>query len=201
MGRISDAKARLLDVAFELIYDHSYGTVSVEEICQRAKVNKGSFYYFFRTKAELAIQAYETHWQSRRPEYDRIFSAQVPPLERLENWCDFLVETQKQRAAKYGHICGCPYGSVGAELATQDEQVRLKVQELIDHGIKYVASAIADADDEGLLSVADPEAMAQQVYAYAQGLLLQAKIRNDLGVLRHVKPTVLAMLGVAGVVR
>ena len=43
MGRTSDAKVRLLEVAFDLIWDQSYGSVSVEHICQRADVNKGSF--------------------------------------------------------------------------------------------------------------------------------------------------------------
>ena len=37
MGRTSDAKEKLLDVAFQLIWDNSYGGVSVDQICERAK--------------------------------------------------------------------------------------------------------------------------------------------------------------------
>ena len=55
MGRTSDAKAKLLSVAFDLIHENSYGSVGVEQICQRAKVNKGSFYYFFKTKTDLVV--------------------------------------------------------------------------------------------------------------------------------------------------
>ena len=50
MGRTSNAKERLLQVAFDLIWQQSYGAVSVDDICQRAKVKKGSFYYFFPLK-------------------------------------------------------------------------------------------------------------------------------------------------------
>ena len=41
MGRTSDAKEKLLAVAFDLIWNSSYGTVSVDDICERARVNKG----------------------------------------------------------------------------------------------------------------------------------------------------------------
>ena len=47
MGRTSNAKERLLQVAFDLIWQQSYGSVSVDHICKRANVKKGSFYYFF----------------------------------------------------------------------------------------------------------------------------------------------------------
>src|SRR5262245_11132960 len=85
MGRTSDAKEKLLDVAFHSIWNNSYGGVSVDQICERAGVNKGSFYYYFGSKAELAMAAYDEHWKQKQPEMDRIFSAQMPPLDRLTN--------------------------------------------------------------------------------------------------------------------
>ncbi|HEV2438137.1 MAG TPA: TetR/AcrR family transcriptional regulator [Verrucomicrobiae bacterium] len=195
MGRISDAREKLLQVAFDLIYDHSYGTVSVDHICKRARVNKGSFYYFFRTKTELVIEAYEEHWRLKRPDYDRIFSTQVPPLKRLEMWCDYICEVQRKRFEKYEHVCGCPYTSVGSELATCDEKVRLKAMDLIERTVKYVESAIVDAKREGLVQVDNATITAQQIHAYIQGLLLRAKIYNDLKILRQAKPTVQMMAG------
>ncbi len=200
MGRTSDAKDKLLQVAFDLIWDNSYGAVSIDQICQKADVNKGSFYHFFRTKADLAIAAYEVHWRQKQPEMDRIFSPQVPPLERLSRWCDYIYQTQKVKAEKYGHICGCPYASVGVELATQDEKVRRKTEELIERNSKYVESAIAEAKREELVCVTDPRTAAQQVYSYALGLLLQAKIRNDLKMLLNLAPTIMKMLGAKEVV-
>ena len=35
------------------------------------------------TKADLAIGAYEMHWRQKQSDMDRIFSAQVPALDRL----------------------------------------------------------------------------------------------------------------------
>lgn len=195
MGRTSDAKEKLLDVAFHLIWDSSYGGVSVDHICERANVNKGSFYHYFSSKADLAVAAYEEHWKQRQPEMDRLFSAQTPPLERLTRWCESAYERQKQKAKQYGHVCGCPYGSIGGEIATQDDKIRAKVEELIARGTKYVEAAIAEAQREGLLPAADAKQMAQQVYSYVLGSLLRAKIQNDVEVLRNLAPTVMAIVG------
>ena len=54
MGRTSDANERLMDAALDLIWEESYGAVTIDDICKRADVKKGSFYYFFDSKAALA---------------------------------------------------------------------------------------------------------------------------------------------------
>jgi TetR/AcrR family transcriptional repressor of nem operon len=195
MGRTSDAKEKLLDVAFELIWDNSYGGVSVDQICERADVNKGSFYHFFGTKADLAVAAYQEHWRQKQPELDRLFSPQVSPLDRLSNWCAFVYQSQKEKSEKYGHVCGCPYASIGAELATRDDKIRSIVEELMERGVKYVESAIADAKREGTVQVHDPKGAARQVFSYILGTVLSAKIQNDVEVLRNIEPTVMAIIG------
>jgi TetR/AcrR family transcriptional repressor of nem operon len=126
---------------------------------------------------------------------DRIFSAQVAPLVRLKNWCSHVYKSQKEKAAEYGHICGCPYASIGAEVATQDDKIRAKSEELIARNRKYLESAIADAKREGSVSAEDPSLAAQQVYSFVLGAILQAKIQNDVEVLRHLEQTVMAIIG------
>lgn len=195
MGRTSDAKEKLLEVAFDLVWDHSYGSVSVDQICERAGVNKGSFYYFFGTKADLAVAAYDSHWKAKQADMDRLFSPQVPPLARLSNWCVFIHDHQKEKAAQHGHVCGCPYASIGAELATQEDKIRAKAEELLARSIKYVECTIAEAQREGLAREGDPKLLAQQVYSFILGSTLQAKIRNNLDSLKHLEPTVMAIIG------
>src|ERR1700677_948756 len=155
MGRTSDARERLLLVAFDLIWQQSYGSVSVEDICDRAKVKKGSFYYFFPSKSDLAVAAYEEHWQKGRPNYDRIFSPLVPPLERIENYCQFVYERQRETYKKSGRVLGCPFAAAAAELSTQDEKIRQKAQEMFSRKCKYVETALRDAQKEGLIEKAD----------------------------------------------
>ena len=195
MGRTSDAREKLLAVAFDLIHESSYGSVGVEQICHRAKVNKGSFYYFFKTKTDLVVAAYEEHWCLKELNYERMFSRQNPPLKRLQLWCDYIRKSQRQRRRKYRHVCGCPYTSVGGELATQDKKVRLETQALIGRFVQYLSGAIADAIKDGSAPAGDPETKARLVHAFVVGLLLRAKIYNDLKILRHLETGLFALIG------
>jgi TetR/AcrR family transcriptional repressor of nem operon len=131
MGRTSDAKEKLLAVAFDLIHEHSYGAVSVDHICKRAGVNKGSFYYFFKSKTDLVVAAYEEHWRLKEPDYERVFSKPKahPPLETAGAVVRLHPRHVPETSGKsVRHVCGCPYTSVGGELATQDKKIRLKRQ-------------------------------------------------------------------------
>lgn len=195
MGKPSDTREKLLQVAFDLIWNQSYGSVSVDQICERAHVNKGSFYHFFSSKSELAVEAYEENWREKQPELDRVFSPQNPPLERLALWCQYVSNRQKQKAEKYGHVCGCPYASLGTELATQDEKIRAKSQEIMDRTIRYLESALRDAHREGLVSLDNANAVAKRIYTTVLGALLYSKVHNDLAMLEGLEPTIMDMAG------
>ena len=195
MGRVSDAKQKLLAVAFDLIHEHSYGSVSVDHICARAKVNKGSFYYFFKSKTDLVVAAYEEHWRLKETDYDSIFAHTHPPLKRLKLWCDYIRATQRRREQRYGHVCGCPYASVGGELATQDKKIRVSTRQLIERHVNYLADAIGAAVEAGEARADDVKVAAELVHAFAIGLLLRAKIYNDLKILRRLEAGVFALIG------
>lgn len=197
MGRTSNAREQLLSVAFDLIWQQSYGSVSVDDICERAKVKKGSFYYFFPSKSDLAVAAYEEHWQRRRPDYDRTFSPLVPPLERIENYCKNVYESQKEKKLKTGRVLGCPFASVGCELSTQDEKIRQKAQEMFVRFSKYIETALRDAHKEGLIDKCDFAAKSQAIFCLVMGMLLQAKVKNDPEILCDLDSTILQMVGAA----
>src|SRR3977135_3759090 len=90
MPRVSDMKERLTDAAHDLIWENSYGTTSVDAICERAGAKKGSFYYLFKSKSELAAAGLEHEWHKNKADMDAIFSPTVPPLERFERYFDYV---------------------------------------------------------------------------------------------------------------
>jgi TetR/AcrR family transcriptional regulator, transcriptional repressor for nem operon len=180
----SDTKTKLLQTALQLIWEHSYGSISVDNICKRAAVNKGSFYYAFKSKSELAVAAIEYHWNEQRPVLDEIFSSQVPPLMRLERYCDYVLKDQLGKYEEVGKLCGCPFSSIGSELSTQDEQIRKKAHELAERKIRYLSATLRDALAEGAIDIKDPIELAREVFCYVKGLIMQAKIENNPDLLR-----------------
>jgi TetR/AcrR family transcriptional repressor of nem operon len=72
MGRTSDAKERILTAAQSLIEQRGYSALGVAEICKAAGVPKGSFYYFFDSKEELALAVLDEHWAGQYAGWNRI---------------------------------------------------------------------------------------------------------------------------------
>jgi TetR/AcrR family transcriptional repressor of nem operon len=189
-------RERLMDAAIELLWQNSYGATSVEAICERAGAKKGSFYYFFKSKSELAAAALEADWNKKKAQMDAIFSPTVPPLERLERYFDFVHGRLAELHKKCGSILGCPYVSVGSEVSTQDPIVRETIDRIMDHKMKYFISAVRDAAAQRLIDAPDPEAKARALFACYQGTVAQARIQNDIELLREFKGVARTVLGV-----
>jgi len=196
MPRVSDMKERLLDAAMDLIWENSYGATSVDAICDRAGAKKGSFYYFFKSKSELAAAALEDCWNKKRAEMDSIFSPTVPPLERFNRYFDFVHDRLAEVQKKCGSILGCPFISVGSEVSTQDQIVRETIDRIMDRKVNYFVSAVRDAAAEGLIDAPDPVAKARALFSCYQGTMAQARIQNDIELLRGFKEVAMEVLGV-----
>src|SRR6201987_1570299 len=195
MPRVSDMKERLMEAAMELMWQNSYGTASVDAICERAAAKKGSFYYFFKSKSELAAAALEADWQKKRAEMDSMFSPTVPPLERLDRYFDFVYNRLAQLQKKCGSILGCPFVSVGSEVSTQDQVVRETIDRIMDRKLNYFVSAVRDAAAQGLIDAPDPAAKAKALFSCYQGTVAQARIQNDIELLREFKTVAKDVLG------
>ena len=181
----------------DLVWTRSYGAVTVDDICEKAGVKKGSFYYFFKSKDELVAAAMDAKWDDIRPTYDKIFSASKPPLDRLRDWFDYVYQSQKDLRGQHGCALGCPFSSVGTELIAADKTLRDAVQRMIRAKQKYFESALRDLQSEGLLQPGqDPAVLARQAYSYFEGVLAQARISDDLDMLRGVYDGVLKLLGI-----
>jgi TetR/AcrR family transcriptional repressor of nem operon len=196
MGRVSDAKEKLMEAMMELIWTGSYGTTSVDQICEKAGVKKGSFYYFFESKADAAYAALDADFKSRRVELDAMFSPMVPPLERIQRFCNLCYEKQLKIKGECGCVLGCPLFTLGAEVSTQEQKLRAKIQEILEHHGRYFESAIRDAHSAGLIDAPDVQAKARMIRAYYEGVMTQARIQNDVEILREIADGVFAILGV-----
>jgi TetR/AcrR family transcriptional repressor of nem operon len=196
MGRVSDAKERLMEAVSDLIWTGSYGSTTIDQICEKAGVKKGSFYYFFDSKADVAVAAIDETWQRHRVELDSIFSPSLPPLERLEKYCEFSYRFQAEMKEKCGFVLGCPLFSLGAEVSTQEDRLQKKIQEILDYKVRYFESTIRDAHAAGLVHAPNAAAKARTLFAYYQGLATEARIRNDLEILRDALRGTYDLLGV-----
>jgi TetR/AcrR family transcriptional regulator, transcriptional repressor for nem operon len=193
--RFCDSKLRLLQTAQQLIWRQSYGSVGVDQICEQSHVKKGSFYHFFRSKSELTVAAYEFYWEQVRLVLDRIFSLQTPPLKRLEAYCAHIRRNQTEHYEKNGRVLGCPFVSLGSELSSQDEAIRMMAQQISARKCAYLESLLREAIEAGDIPTEDPRFLAQELHFYIVGLIQEAKISNDPGVLDHMESGAFRIIG------
>lgn len=90
--RTALTSTRLLDAAMHVIRAKGYAATTVDDICQRAGVSKGSFFHHFKSKDELAVATVE-HFSAMT---DALFAAAPyrqaeDPLQRLLGYVDFRV--------------------------------------------------------------------------------------------------------------
>lgn len=197
MGRTSDAKQRLMDAAYDLIWEHSYGAVTIDAICERAKVKKGSFYYFFDSKSDLAVAAIDAWWVERKAILEEFFHHEVPPLERLRSYFDFIVKRQIISYEESGQVLGCPLFTLGSEICTQDEQIRSRIHDIISWLGRYFEGAILQAHEAGEIESKNPVLKARALMAYYEGTLTRARIENNIEPIRNLASDVFELLGVS----
>lgn len=191
-----ETKQKLLETALNLIWQSSYDSVGIAQICQQAGVTKGAFYHYFKSKADLATAAFEKHWQQVRLGYDRVFSSQNSPLERIDRYCELIISLQVNKQAQTGCVVGCPFISNGQ--STTENKLKNLSAEIVDRMTKYFASLVADAQREGIVDKnLDPAEIALYMYEFVQGVLTLGRVKNDLKIVKtDLRPGLLRILGI-----
>jgi TetR/AcrR family transcriptional repressor of nem operon len=187
---------RILDAATDLMYAQSYAEVGIAAICEKAGVQKGSFYHFFKSKQELAMAVMEENFADYKAAIlDRVFTGKHAPLDELREFIDQIYILQKDIQGHTGHVLGCPFGNLSLERSSQDEEIRLKLEHLFNRSKQHLRDTLqrgVDSYDPELADI-DVRATADAMYAYMEGVLLFSKTSNDPEVIRRLAPAMLAI--------
>jgi TetR/AcrR family transcriptional regulator, transcriptional repressor for nem operon len=191
MPRTSTARARLIDSASRLIHESTYAAASVDDVCADAGVRKGSFYYFFPTKRELALAAIDDRWKRAQANIlEPAFIPDVEPLARIVRF--FHRVAQHQRG---GVVLGCPFGNLALEVSTQDEAIRDRVRAVFEGYCGYFEGALREAAADGSAASGNFHERATALLAYFQGAMLLAKTYNDPNLIHSLADHARALAG------
>jgi TetR/AcrR family transcriptional regulator, transcriptional repressor for nem operon len=191
MPRTSTARARLIDSAGRLFHANTYAGTNVDELCVAAGVRKGSFYYFFPSKRDLALAAIDESWaRAQATILEPAFAPDVPPLERIVRF--FRLAAERQSGAV---VLGCPFGNLALEVSTRDQMIRDRVQAVFDGYCRYFEQALGEAAASGRIENHDAAGTARALLAYFQGAMLLAKTRNDAELIDQLADYALSLVG------
>jgi TetR/AcrR family transcriptional repressor of nem operon len=195
MGRTSDAREKILTAAQALIELRGYSALGVAEICKSAGVPKGSFYHFFASKEALALAVIDEQWAVQLRDWTRVLGSDLEPLQRLRQLLEETAAAQRAGQQSCGTVSGCLFGNLTLELSNQTEAVRDRLRQIFDAQVDLVATVVAEAREEGGVTVADAREAARSLVAQLEGQVLFAKLYNDIRPLDALWPNCLALLG------
>jgi AcrR family transcriptional regulator len=166
---------RIVQAAMELFWRKGYGSTSIADILETAKVNSGSLYYFFKGKQELLIAVLEAYrdgidamllepsWGELEDPVEKIFAV-------LGTYRRLLVETDC--------FYGCPIGSLALELHEPDPEVRKLIAANFANWTSAVRECLDRADLKG---GTDTKALAELVLTVMEGAVMQTRTYRDIG--------------------
>lgn len=118
-------KARILDVAHELVMGHGLAGTSIDMVLQQAEITKGAFFYHFKSKADLAralVQRYaEQDAAHLEEQLTRAEKLSRDPLQQILIFLGLLQEEVEQLADPGG---GCLIASYMYQFKSLDPEIR-----------------------------------------------------------------------------
>ena len=177
----SDTRDRIVSSGMALMHARGYNAVGVQEICEAARVHKGSFYHFFPSKRDLALAVIDRFWDIFQTELlTPAFADDIPPLARIQRFCQMSCQMVKLSLAEPdATFNGCLLGNFALEISHQDDAIREKLQEIFGFFVDIFERALSEAVEVGEISAIDARATAQELVAYYEGAAVLAKTYDD----------------------
>ena len=174
----SETRARLVRIGTEILSEKGFISTGLEEILERAGVPKGSFYYYFESKAKFGfavIDHYEYLWAQKLTRLLR--DPSIAPLDRIDNY----ISEAARGLEKYDFRRGCLIGNIGQEMVGLDDDFRVRILRVLGSWADYVADCLQAAKDLGDLPADfDVAEMSKFFWSAWEGVILDAKVARSL---------------------
>ncbi|HEX3031840.1 MAG TPA: TetR/AcrR family transcriptional regulator, partial [Bacillota bacterium] len=113
----AQTKEKIICIAARLFLEKGYNATGINEILEKSRVPKGSFYFHFANKKELASLVAEY--------YSRRLESWFRQCADGKNWPDFIAALVRdmKSLAETGQHRGCPLGVLGVEIAFVEPEI------------------------------------------------------------------------------
>lgn len=183
MNTIQDKRARILAAGTEAMLLKGYNGTGVQEITQGAGVPKGSFYHYFESKEDFAIQALHFYYTPRLERFAQALSApDAGPRERiLRFYRDLVGYFANQQEPTHQ----CFIGSLCHEKADESQPIGYAASAILKRSSAVLADCLTAAQERGeIAGDQDPMELATFIGAAWEGALLRMKVDRQVGPLR-----------------
>lgn len=170
----SESKERLLSAAKALILAQGFAGTTVDEICGKAKLTKGSFYHFFKSKEELAVAVLE--WSLKKGGEALADGPHATMPESVERAFAFLKHVEASASILWAN--GCILASFSLELAATNKKMQKVVSRMFRETEEFFASELEPVTGlvPGLPSAIE---LGEQYLSTLEGSIILAKAHRQ----------------------
>jgi TetR/AcrR family transcriptional repressor of nem operon len=172
-----DKKQLLLQKGAEIIHLKGFHHTGINEILEAAKVPKGSFYFYFKSKEDFGLQLidyYSTHFIAKSKEY--LARTDLPYLFRMKAFFDDFLQFFSS------HECslGCPIGNLAQEMGDLSESFRQRLGEVMVSMMQGISAFLKGAVEQGEVPASlDIDSLSDFVINSWEGSLVRMKVTKD----------------------
>ena len=184
----SPTKQRLLDTAQRCVLENGFSATSVDEICKDAKLTKGSFFHYFKSKDALGAELLRRYCENGKQMFKGgCCSQEKDPLKRVYGFLDFMIVLARKKDGK-----GCLLGSMAQELSDTHPEIRAICAAGFAGMAEILKKDLAEAKSKHAPKASfSPREVADHFVAVLEGSMLLARVRKDAGFkengLKHFK--------------
>ena len=157
-----------------------YHGTGVLEIVQAAGIPKGSFYHYFASKEDFALQALEHLYTPRLERYQAALSrSALSPRERiLGYYAELFAHFARQEYPEYH----CFIGSLSFEMAELSQPIGRQVESILQRSVALLAGCLEQARAQAEIPTGtDCQALAEFIGNAWEGALLRMKVGRSVG--------------------
>jgi TetR/AcrR family transcriptional repressor of nem operon len=163
--------------AMRLFWEKGYGSTSVADVLQGARVNSGSLYHFFPGKQDLLLAVLDGYQQGLHSMLlEPAWRGVSDPLERIFA----LLARYRRSLTDTDCFYGCPIGSLALELHEPDLPVRERLAANFAAWTEAIHQCLKDAGPR-LPRELDRRELAAFVLTTMEGGVMQARTFRDIG--------------------
>lgn len=196
-SRKDDTRQRLVEAGAEILRRQGYNGTGIQEVLDACGVPKGSFYHFFRSKEDFALQVVDHQSKRIGTAVRRLFADTAhTPLWRLRRFFDYFLTRYADPANELSY-CGCPIGNLVQEMAPVSPVFRERLEGVILGMESILADLLREAQAAGEMNPdLDAEETARFIAASWQGAILRMKAAGDCSPLARARDFLMDMISV-----
>lgn len=167
-----NTRQKLIDAAYEEIYSKGYQGASLNDILNIAGVHKGSMYYFFSSKKELAIASIAEKMSARFADrYGFLASEEKGVLKHLMS---VLKDTSLRDFER-----GCPLLNLVQEMSNLDQDFAVALKDVYAEFKNVLKSVLDRAIELKELKPCDTMRLASFIIIVIEGAIFAAKASGN----------------------